>query len=80
MSDKPVLLINEDNFNKEKSIIIKYMKKLSSKEASPIEVISIFEDLGVISYTEGINYDDIIKAIHDKLNPSLFEKVEEDTD
>ena len=78
MSSEPTLIIDDKKFDKERSIVIKYMNKLSGKEISPNEVISLLEDLAIISYTEGITYDDIIKEVYNKLNPSLFEKPEGD--
>lgn len=75
MSD---IIIDDKKFNKEKSIIIKYMNKLSRQEISPNEVITLLENLSIISYTSDVAYDDIINKIHNKLNPSIFEKLEGD--
>lgn len=72
--DKKSLIIDEDKFKKERSTIIKYLEKLSRKEIEPIEVITALEHLLVILDTNGLSWSEVIQTLHNKLNPSIFEK------
>lgn len=67
--EKPKVEINEERFQEEYGRVLNYLKKLSTRETTPSDVISILEDLDVITDTNGLSVDEIIKQLY-----SLYER------
>lgn len=65
---EPTLEIDEKRFKDERGRVISYLEKLSAKKIGPSELISILEDLSVITNVNNLSKDEVIKQLRDLLN------------
>lgn len=65
VNEKNYIEINEERFIEEKSRIVSYLGKLSTRQICPSEMISILQDLDVITETNGLSKDDIIDQLRE---------------
>lgn len=64
--------INQENFDKERERVIRYLDMIQNRKMSTYECISILEDLGVIKDTGDLDKYQVIEELGNHLSKWLL--------